>query len=63
MKWYRGDQEITDKDKRYKITCDECKYTMVISDCTLEDTDSQFTLKCDNVSTTAKLTVEGRKDV
>ena len=57
--WYKAGKQISPSDKHYKISDEDCTYKLVILDCTQDD-QCQYTMKCGDLSTTAKLTVEGK---
>ena len=57
--WYKEGKPISPSDKHYKINDEDCTYKLVILDCTQDD-QCQYTMKCGDLSTTAKLTVEGK---
>ena len=57
--WYKEGKQISPSDKHYKISDEDCTYKLVILDCTQDD-QCQYTMKCGDLSTTAKLTVEGK---
>jgi len=54
--WLKDGAELSLSDTHYKITSDEGKYTLTIFNCTLDDT-AEYTIKCGDVSSSAKLTV------
>ena len=56
--WYKDGIEIPLEDAHYTISSDEYKYTLSIVDCTLSD-GAEYTMRIDDVSTAATLTVAG----
>ncbi len=56
--WFKGKKAIKRSDK-YDITAAEGRHTLTISDCQGEDV-SEYTVKLNGVSSTAKLAVNGK---
>jgi len=57
--WYKGDQTISLDDAHFTISNDDYKYSLTLNECTLDD-GAEYTVKCDDVSTTATLKVKGK---
>ena len=57
--WYKGEQSISLDDSHFTISNDGYKYSLTLHECTLDD-GAEYTLRCDDVSTTATLTVKGK---
>ena len=56
--WLKDGVELTLSDSRYVIENQEFSYSLTVQDCELVDA-GQYTLQCGDVSTTAKVAVEG----
>lgn len=56
VQWLRDDQEIR-KTKKYEILAEGCKRTLVIQDCTLDDSKT-YTCDAKDFKTSCFLTVE-----
>ena len=57
--WLRDGVELDVADTHYKISTAECTYSLTVVNCTLDDT-AEYTLRVDDVSTSATLLVEGK---
>ncbi len=56
--WYKDDFELTLEDAHYKISNEECQYSIQIFNCSLDDT-SGYSINAGDVSSSATLTVKG----
>ena len=57
--WFRNGVELTPTEPpRYSIVSDDCEYTLTLDDCRLDDA-AQYSMRCQNVDTSATLTVDG----
>ena len=56
--WYKDGTALSVADAHYKITTEDFKYTLTVVDCNLDD-GAEYTMKIGDVSTSAKLIVEG----
>ena len=60
--WYKNGVELstTDAPPRYSAVSDDCEYTLSVDDCILDDT-AQYSMRCQDVDTSATLTVDGTR--
>ena len=56
--WFRDGTEINIADTHYTISNEDYTYSLVIQDCNMDDT-AEYTIRCDEASTTATLKVAG----
>ena len=55
--WFKDDKEIKPNDKRYRFTDIDSTHTIKVKESELSDT-GKYTIKCDNIESTATLTVK-----
>ena len=60
VSWFKNGVELppTAAPPRYSIANEDCEYTLSIDDCSLDDA-AQYSMRCQNVDTSATLTVDG----
>lgn len=58
VEWFKDGVVLPLDDSHYTITNTDCSYTLQLNNAQMDD-DAQYTLKCGDVETTAKITVEG----
>jgi len=57
--WFKNGVELSPTDQpRYSVVSDDCEYTLTLDDCHLDDT-AQYSMTCQDVETSATLTVDG----
>jgi len=58
--WFKNGVELSPTESpRYSIVNEDCEYTLTIDDCSLDDT-AQYSMRCQDIETSATLTVDGK---
>jgi len=57
--WYKNGVELSPTElPRCSIVNEDCEYTITLDDCSLDDT-AQYSMRCEDIETSATLTIEG----
>jgi len=58
--WFKNGVELSPAESpRYSIVNEDCEYTFIVDDCSLDDT-AKYSMRCQDIETSATLTVDGK---